>query len=119
MKAWKHTIVPAGVAASVLMAGYAWSQGQTGVVSTMASVRLAEAKYPPVTAEVKADGQARTITLVGRKDDTLIFTESDTGAGVQLALDINLIESVDFVLNYDPADAYLQVRKLNWNSLTR
>ena len=95
------------------------AQGQTGVASATSSVRLAEVENPPVTAEVTAEKRKRVITIVGRKDDSLIFTESDTGVGTRLALDTKRMTSTWFDFKYDRADVYLLVRQRSWNKAVK
>lgn len=85
-----------------------------GVVRTQATAG-STANIPLVTADVQTEGRVRTLTFVGRRDDGVVFTESDTGVGTRLLLAFDRIEDVRFHLDFDRSAVYKATRERNWD----
>jgi len=104
------------VVAMGLSATTALSQG---VAYTGRSAGEGATATTPITASVRAEERTKKITIVGYNDEGVLFTESDTGEGTRLVLKLDKIESVDFFLDYDPADVMSAVSDRNWYKAIR
>ncbi len=103
---------------SVIVTGRLYGQAGLKVESTT-RVRKASVDFIPITAQVRSGDRVKKITLVGRKGDSVIFTESDTGVGIRLSLSADKIEEMIFDLKYEATDIYKFVRDKNWNKAVR
>jgi hypothetical protein len=118
-KGFSFVVIFVSMGLSVVMTGLVYGQAGLKVVSTTKKTRRASIEFVPITAQVRSGDRVKKITLVGRKDDAVIFTESDTGVGVRLSLSADKIEKMTFALKYAPTDIYKYVRDKEWNSAVR
>lgn len=96
-----------------------------GTFSTNASgqtVKSAKASRPtvvPVPGYVRAKGEEREITIVGRAEDNIIFVLGNKPVGVRRSIAAKDIEAIAFDLRYEPGHLDLAVRLQEWDKAIR
>ncbi len=84
------------------------------VVSTKKVYKMGT-NIKPITVKIRSGKRTRTITLIGRKSDAVLFTEKQDGLGTRFSLPIDKIDELVFDLKIDELTVYRYTSKKDWH----